>query len=493
MKRTGVVLGLKNIINKIHPSGNAPLTTSESKRLLTALTSSFRKHLDAVHPSDVAEDSKTRPELNAGFPNVSHKSMHSSAALAQKHMASVLTNPLLVKGGKDFGTAKVELQKNPYRDPIALLEEYDQEGAATVRIAELCLDHVRKDYDTARDAQKPRLLDELQPGRRVFLWLLRSNLYTSESYADNVRFLENLVFFLLHEGREENIWQWIKLDVKAADSLEGPPPGVTSSLRRESLYRYRWRGRLLSATLRAKAGVTRGPAPSGTIQQFRSGGLNAALDTYVAATKLMPQLTCLPLSGASTYLSKLLTRRLRSVNPRGDVELAPGEKIDGERYDKLIEALPLAFSSYEGPVDPNKQAIREAFSQNDAAMLLLFHPYKPSATHYLQNLKSFFPDDLSHAHSSMTGRVKNDLGTFENWDTMKMPLGSEVEFPYTFQKGALVPNRMSAKSISGWEEEIPYKSGKKYLDQRAFHFQASLELSISSILGYDSFIPRLSS
>lgn len=415
MKKTGVVLGLKNIIDKIHPSGNAPLTTSESKRLLTALTSSFRKHLDAVHPSAVAEDSKTRPELNAGFPNVSHKSMHSSAALAQKHMASVLTNPLMVKGGKDFGTAKVELQRNPHRDPIALLEEYDQEGAATVRIAELCLDHVKKDYDTARDTQKPKLLDELQPGRRVFLWLLRSNLYTSESYADNVRFLENLVFFLLHEGREENIWQWIKLDVKASDSLQGPPPGVTRSPRKERLYRYRWRGRLLSAMLRVKLGVTWDFAPAGVIQQLRPNALNAAIDTYITATELLPHLTCLPLGSASTYLTKLLTRRLRTVNPRGDVELAPGDKIDGERYDKLIEAMSLAYTSSESPTDPEKRKFPEAFTQIDAGNLLLLHPYKPSASLHLKNLEFFFPDDRSHAQSTMIGKLTKDPKARESW------------------------------------------------------------------------------
>ncbi|KAM3421653.1 hypothetical protein BST61_g2038 [Cercospora zeina] len=413
MKITGVV-GLKNLIDKIHPTGDAPLTALESKRLLTALTSSFRRHLDAAHPTTVADVTEKRPELSHGPLNVCRNGMHSSAALTQKHMASVLTNPLMVKGGKDFGTAKVELQKKPSRDPIALLEEYDEEGAATVRIAELCLEHAKEAYDTAPDGRKPILLDEVQPGRRVLLWLLRRNLYQSESYADNLRFLHMLVFFLLHEGREENVWQWIKLDVKAPDSLEGPPLSVARSRRKELLYRYRWRGRLLSVMIHVKSGVSREPAPSGSIQQLRTDGLSGAIDTFVTATKLLPQIT-LPLGSASTFLVKLLTRRLRPVDHSGDVELAPGEEIDDKRYDKLLESLPLAYSGGVGPQGEMAAEIVQAHSQVDAAYLALLHPTKPSTSSFVRILRFYFPDDRSHAYPTQLERLENDIKLRKFW------------------------------------------------------------------------------
>ncbi|KAF2210646.1 hypothetical protein CERZMDRAFT_85961 [Cercospora zeae-maydis SCOH1-5] len=409
MKKTGM-LGLRNFIHKIHSTGDMPLTTPESKRLLNAITSSFRRQLDAAHPPTVADVTEERPERSNGHPNVCHNGMHSAAALTHKHITSVLTHPLMVNGGKGFDTAKVQLQRKPRKDPIALLEEYHRKGVATIRIAELCLDHVKKAYDTAPDARKPILLDGIQPGRRVLLWLLRSNLNQSESFADNGRFLDTLVFFLLHERREENIWQLIKLDGKAPDSLEGLPDSVARSRWQEMLYSHQWRGRLLSAMVQGQIGVSIDSAPSGCIQQLRAHGLSAAIDTFVAATKLLPQMI-LPLEGASRFLTTLLTRRLRTVSPAGDVELAPGEKIDGERYDKLLESLPLAY-----PVGAGSQGNMSAeMMQVSVAGLALLHPTRPSALPFVRSLRTSFPDDRSHTVPSLLVGLKENSDFREFW------------------------------------------------------------------------------
>lgn len=425
MKKTGVVQGLKSLADKIHPNGNAPLTTNESKRLLTALTSSFRRHLDAAYPISIEDDRKKRSEANVQPAQVNNSGIYSSAVFAQKHMASVLTNPLLVRGAKGYGSAKVELQKNPYRDPIELLEEYEREGAASVRVAELCMENVKKEYDAVPEARKTQLLEELQPGRRVFIWLLESGKYSSADYADNVQFIELLTFFLVRQGCEEKIWQWLKLDVQAPDSPEGPPKNTHQSVTRRMLYKYRWRGRLLVQFMSTQIGVPWRADHSGKAYMLRATSLESALDTFFTALDLhtsalaaghRPEqwhhLAWLPLGAAATYLVKLLTRRLRTSNARGgDVELQKGDTLNAQLFNKLIDSVPLAFevgaSAKEG-IEP-----RQSYKMTDAATLHLIHPIKPSADPMLKILHVLFPDNTAEGLSRFYEHLaRNDDSRF---------------------------------------------------------------------------------
>ena len=114
---------LKSLVSKLHPQ--LPLSPKESQRLLTALTSSFRKQLDEAHPRQ-AQDEDVRPKLDRMGPvNPGYHGLHtSSVSFADKHLASVLTNPLLAKTAADekpgvaYEKAKLELEQNPDKDPI---------------------------------------------------------------------------------------------------------------------------------------------------------------------------------------------------------------------------------------------------------------------------------------------------------------------------------------------------------------------------------------
>jgi DNA-directed RNA polymerase subunit RPC12/RpoP len=176
MRASSVVQGFKSLAAAIHPQ--LPLSPKESSRLLTALTSSFRKHLDEVHPPKAIEEGgkhgKPIPQPGVGSAKISKHAMHSSAALADKHLASVLTNPLLAKGpgsvkspDQEYASAKVELQKNPAKDPISLLEEYQERGVATVPIARLCLKACERSLEGLSAEARKKELEEVQPGRRV--------------------------------------------------------------------------------------------------------------------------------------------------------------------------------------------------------------------------------------------------------------------------------------------------------------------------------------
>ena len=342
-------------------------------------------------------------------------------------MASVLTNPLLVRGAKGYGSAKVELQRNPYRDPIELLEEYEREGAASVRVAELCMENVKKEYDSVPDARKPKLLEELQPGRRVFIWLLESGKYASADYADNVQFIELLVFFLVREGREDNIWHWLKLDVQAPDAPEGAPKTAQVSGYKTMLYKYRWRGRVLAALVCNQADVPWRPGTAERSHTLLAKNLHSAMSTFFTALALhisgvngakKPEqwhhLGWMPLGQSASFLVKLLTRRMRVHNPHGgDVELQKGDSIDPQLFDKLVESVPFAFEM--GIRHTNLEEPRASYRMIDAAALHIVHPTKPSADPMLRILDVLFPENISDCPPKFYSSLQRHSDLRHSW------------------------------------------------------------------------------
>lgn len=194
----------KSFIDKLHPQ--LPLTTKESQRLLTALTSSFRRHLDEAHPTPSAEEERKAKVGEVGVAKPQTRTWHSSASHADKHLASVLTNPLFVKGGKrlDYASAKVALARDPSKDPIELLEEYQQQHAATVPIATMCLQSFMASLKVLTPKEKLARIQEIEPGRRTFVWLLQSGFHNTIHTADNLDLQDLLTHLLVKEGRENS-------------------------------------------------------------------------------------------------------------------------------------------------------------------------------------------------------------------------------------------------------------------------------------------------
>jgi len=222
MKYSAVVQGFKSFAAGLHPP--LPLSTKESSRLLTALTSSFRQHLDEVHPPS-AEDRAKHDDRS--FPTTVKKrspATDSSSVLADRHLASVLTNPLLAKGtgepkkvDTDYSIAKIELQNDPSKDPLSLLEQYEERGAATVSIALLCLESFQKSLYRLDHMAQQTVIDKCGAGRRALLWLWKGGHHLKSEWADNRRFMELLVSLLMREGQEDFLWDWMKLDPATAN------------------------------------------------------------------------------------------------------------------------------------------------------------------------------------------------------------------------------------------------------------------------------------
>ena len=363
MKGSAVVQGLKSLASKLHPQ--LPLSPRESQRLLTALTSSFRQRLDEAHPPRQAGggDARPKPEPAAAL-KAGAQSLHSSSAgLADKHLASVLTNPLLVKhDGKgqpklDYASAKIELVKNPAKEPISLLEEYHKKGAATIPIAVLCLETFNRSIDNLPKAKRQSTILEVQAGKRTLLWLWDNKLHKTSAFVDDVRLMDVLVLFVIQEGLEKYLWDWWKIDMVLGEQKSLSLSNTRLIGLRE---RYRWKGRLIHAIVAAK------------MDEAQDMCANSALDAFFEACELkkaarsqgIPEFT-MPLGQAAVLLTRAFVRPPRRWT------------VDPDRYSRFIECT--KFHQSPGITTEWRQSV-----------LHLHHPRLPSPLPALNVLKAAF-------------------------------------------------------------------------------------------------------
>lgn len=223
MKGSAVSQSFKVLASKIN--NQAPLGQRESNRLLNALTSSFRKHLDEVHPSP-SHDSSKRPAVKDGSETAQRHAFPSSITLADHHMASVLTNPLLVKTARsqahpkpelDATTAAAELKDGA--NPFELLEKYHAKGYATVDVALSCMKTFRRSIKGLTYEEQVAKVQEQEAGKRLLSWLWNSDVLQSQAFADSLQIQDGLVWLVMMEGHEDFLWNWLDSDLELPQSL----------------------------------------------------------------------------------------------------------------------------------------------------------------------------------------------------------------------------------------------------------------------------------
>ncbi|OBW63620.1 MAG: Uncharacterized protein AUREO_063140 [Aureobasidium pullulans] len=206
MKASSVQQAFKSLASRIHPQ--LPLSERESQRLLNALTSSFRSQLDHHHDHD--HDISTSASISPSHSIQPHPL--SSGSATDRHLASILTNPLLTKPVHQQLKAKS-------KHPVALFEDQVAAGRATLSSARLCLDAFRNSLSVLSPAQTKDQITRYAAGTRALRWLWTSALTPSLSFTLDARFCNHLAFFLIHEGRESALWELIDTPVPSSANL----------------------------------------------------------------------------------------------------------------------------------------------------------------------------------------------------------------------------------------------------------------------------------
>lgn len=347
----------KALASKIN--NQAPLGAKESDRLLTALTSSFRKHLDEVHPG-LSHDEGRRSSVNSGSGSSTRHGAHSSAALADSHMASLLTNPLLVKSVKpatlpkanlDAASAATELKDGA--KPFDLLESYHAKGFATIEVALVCMQHFRRSIkDLAYEAQVAKV-QEVEAGKRVLSWLWTSETLQSQAYVDNVNMQDGLVWLVMMEGHEDFLWQWLESD------LELPQP-TAFKVTSKSHPGYIWKSRIIYAMVMTKLGSPH--------RGVRSA--DAALEVYFRAVQRFQYKKAAGVNEQMVSTSRARAALSKALTYGSGVHYV---NTSPHLYDKFAKTYVIHDSSL------SHYTQKHAIENFHRAQLDLWHPTRPSA------------------------------------------------------------------------------------------------------------------
>lgn len=170
-----------------HP---APINQQESKRLLDALTTSFRRSLDKEHDSPPASSS-------AAAASSAHDALYIPT---DRHVRSILSNPLF-----SYDPTKTSAKPSGPSDPLAVFDRAVAKGLMTPDRAAGIIGAQRSVARKLSDTSVPRTDIAL----RVVQWLRSSGMERDLSFIPHRRLLSHLLPVMFEEGLEEIAWAWL--------------------------------------------------------------------------------------------------------------------------------------------------------------------------------------------------------------------------------------------------------------------------------------------
>ncbi len=206
--KASTILGWKYLVSKIHPP--LPMNQRESQKLLSALKSSFQRHLDREHPRSVSMDGGT----------VDH------------HIHSILANPLFsVKPKRRASSANhfdghvesLSQLRHLMKQPMDYFKDEISAGTATLGSAKTCLTAQLQKALASPKENRSKALRSSGAGAVVLNWLWSSPGAKSDFFLLDKAFIKSLMPFLNAESHEKLIWYWIK---RLQEKIENEPSTI---------------------------------------------------------------------------------------------------------------------------------------------------------------------------------------------------------------------------------------------------------------------------
>ena len=218
----------KSLFPPIHQP--LPLNKQESKKLLNALTSSFRAHLDHEHdpsaavtttaaaaeepgpaitylPSNpVSVPSRPKPKTNPGRPT-------------DRHLRAILNNPLFKHNDGSCTTAP---PSRSAMEPKEVFERAVAKGMMTIPRAHGFLMRVAQDIRQSPAITISDGMRESGAGLQVVRWLRASGQERELGFLGDQKFTLELVRFMVAEGLEELAWSWLQRLLANGVATAGP-------------------------------------------------------------------------------------------------------------------------------------------------------------------------------------------------------------------------------------------------------------------------------
>ncbi|KAL1853469.1 hypothetical protein Plec18167_005436 [Paecilomyces lecythidis] len=192
--------------SKIHPP--LPRTPRESQQLLNALTSSFRRQLDQAYP----------PLDEAQQNDKDARDAESSAHAADKHLQSILDNPLfkVVPSQTVFSSvsqsdaqSRRALQDRVAKEPMVVFDELVASGHAEVSSLVDCLKaqlYLAGSADGAREAMKSS-----GAGKRLVSWFWASDPSSRKLLFKSRNATSTALKFMVAEDLQDTVMVWLRM------------------------------------------------------------------------------------------------------------------------------------------------------------------------------------------------------------------------------------------------------------------------------------------
>ncbi|KAK0715126.1 hypothetical protein B0H67DRAFT_490242 [Lasiosphaeris hirsuta] len=203
MFKTKALCSFKSIFPPINQP--LPLRERDTKRLLNALTSSFRTRLDEEHGFAPVSPVKYLPSTAAPAASTLKDA---PSQPTDRHLRAILSNPLFGHNDTPAGAA------NP-QDPIwgghkEIFSRAAGKGLMDIRRAHGFLLRVTQDIRQLPTISLQKGMQESGAGLLVLRWLRASGQERSLSFIQNGAFTQVLMRFMVAEGLDELAWTWLQ-------------------------------------------------------------------------------------------------------------------------------------------------------------------------------------------------------------------------------------------------------------------------------------------
>lgn len=199
------------LLAKVHHP--PPLDKRESRRLLEALTTSFRKNLDKEHgywPQDLPANSSAAPHPRSNPLGASSSVYDPHRRPTDRHVRAILSNPLF-----SYDPSKTAPDPPAERDPIEVFDQAVAKGLMSPQRAAGVL--IAKSNAIAQSSSLSVNQSMAASGTalRVLQWLRSSGLERHLSFITYQPLITHLIPFMVREGLEEVAWTWLDMCMRA--------------------------------------------------------------------------------------------------------------------------------------------------------------------------------------------------------------------------------------------------------------------------------------
>lgn len=234
-----------------------PRTPRQSKQLLNALTSSFRRQLDQEYPLHSSNPNSNTTENAPGRPVNQNSSVHAT----DHHLKSILDNPLFrvvpSKSAVAYDTLSArsaEEQRRITEQPVAVFDDRAALGLVSTWLISACLKSQLLLAARCGGSDMAKAMRDSKLGSRIVAWFWASDSAARKDLLKSRQLTAPLLKFMIVEGLQDTVIAWLRMILKR--DVEGGNGHLSENLAQQSF------NNLVKDYISAELQYGNGPSPA---------------------------------------------------------------------------------------------------------------------------------------------------------------------------------------------------------------------------------------